>query len=435
MNRVLVVFREETQFERLALLLRQAEVHATVARSEESMLAALADPYDAVFAELPKFAASTELAECKAQRIAVAHRNEADELKKALGRVVDDYLFMPLGQDEVRLALQRPRAPRARAEAVQAIVGVQGGLAKPWGIATKAAGFDADVLLAGESGTGKELFARAIHNLSGRSGGAFVPVNCSAIPQGLAESLLFGHVQGAFTGAHTSAKGVFAKAHGGTLFLDEVGDISEQIQVKLLRALQSGEVQPLGAEQAESLDVRVIAATSRDLSAMVGAGTFREDLYYRLAVVPIELPPLRERPQDAGLLIDHFLTFFATHHQADSVAISEEARGLLLQARWPGNVRQLRNAVERLVVLSEDGIIGAGLVQQEIGSLEGDASCGPSISTGLTCRSLREAMRTLEAEFIRQALAECGGKRGDCAKRLSISSRSLLYKLKEYGIQ
>ncbi len=436
MNRVLVFFGEETQSEELTLMLRQAGVRATVAPSADSMVAALADPYDAIFSELQRFLEIPALAASRAQRVALAESGTADQVEDALGRDVDDCLFLPIRNEELRLVLRRPRAVRASRASQPTIIGTATGLAEAWRVAEKAAGFDADILLTGESGTGKELFAMTIHERSPRKNGAFVPVNCAAIPQGLAESLLFGHVEGAFTGAHATTQGVFVRAHGGTLFLDEVGDFSAEIQVKLLRALQSGEVQPLGATATEAADVRVIAATSRDLPAMIAAGTFREDLYYRLAVVPIPLPALRSRPEDIGPLVDYFLERFAAHHQVGPITLCEEAKQLLLEASWPGNVRQLQNAVERLVVLCEGGQIDTELVRREIRSL-GDASgesAVPGRHAGLGKRSLKEALRSVEAEFIRESLAECGGKRGQCAKRLSISPRSLLYKLKEFGI-
>tara|TARA_R110002073_G_scaffold320759_3_gene496408 strand:+ start:38131 stop:39438 length:1308 start_codon:yes stop_codon:yes gene_type:complete len=435
MNRVLVFFGEESQFEELTLMLRHAGVHATAARSPDALRSALADPYDAVIAPFASFAAVPELGRSQAQRIAVASRSQSASLEEAMGRDIDDYLMSPLREEELRLALRRPTQPRPAPMVPDHIVGIENGLAKPWKVAQRAAGFDADVLLTGESGTGKELFAQAIHRLSKRNGAAFVPVNCAAIPEGLAESLLFGHVEGAFTGAHSTTTGVFAKADKGTLFLDEVGDFSPEIQVKLLRALQTGEVQPLGSAQSQTADVRVVAATSRDLPAMVAAGTFREDLYYRLAVIPIELPPLRDRPGDIEALIAHFLAAFATRHQVPSLALTDDAKRLLMKASWPGNVRELQNAIERLVVLCEEDEIGTELVNRELETISAAASSvghGITVSEGTT---LKQAMRLVEAEFIRSALAACDGKRGACAEYLAISQRTLLYKLKEHGIQ
>ncbi len=434
MNRVLVFFGEESQFGGLTLMLRRAGVQATTTRSATALRSALADPYDGVIAPMESFASIPELSGCTAQRIAVADRSQAAELELALGRSIDDYLIEPIREEEVRLALLRPPTPHRIPNQPDPIVGIESGLAEPWKVAQKAAGFDADVLLTGESGTGKELFARAIHRLSKRSAGAFVPVNCASIPKGLAESLLFGHVEGAFTGAHATTTGVFTKAHKGTLFLDEVGDFSEEIQVKLLRALQTGEVQPLGAPRTETADVRVVAATSRDLQAMIASGQFREDLYYRLAVIPIELPPLRERPGDIEALIEHFLETFATRHQVQHVIISSAAKQMLMEASWPGNVRELQNAIERLVVLCDGEEIGADLVHREIRARSAEARAkGRSLhmSQGQT---LKQAMRLVEAEFIQNALDACDGKRGECAKHLAISQRTLLYKLKEYDI-
>jgi len=415
-------------------MLRRAGVQATAARSLDALRSAVADPYDAVIAPIESFVKMPELTSTRAQRIAVAPRSCGSSLEEALGRDIDDYLISPVREEELRLALRRPATPRGAPEVPDHIVGIEHGLAKPWSVAKKAAGFDADVLLTGESGTGKELFARAIHRLSNRSAAAFIPVNCAAIPDGLAESLLFGHVEGAFTGAHAATDGVFTRAHKGTLFLDEVGDFSEEIQVKLLRALQTGEVQRLGAAQSETADVRVVAATSRDLPGMIAAGRFREDLYYRLAVIPIELPPLRERPGDVEALIDHFLAAFASRHQVGGLRLSPAAKQTLIEASWPGNVRELQNAIERLVVLAEGEEIGADLVLREIRAQSSEASVsGLRVGASLG-QPLKHTMRLVEAELIRTALAACDGKRGKCAEHLAISQRALLYKLKEYNI-
>jgi len=442
MNRVLVFLGEESLFEDLSLMLRQEGMQATVARSAHHLAAAaLADPYDAVLAPLSHFQDIPQLRDCQAQRIAVAERNETEAIAEALGRDVDDYIFEPIRREELHIALQRPRGPRRQVTTPDRIIGTEGGLAKPWRTAMRAAGFDADVLLTGASGTGKELFAQAIHSRSKRSGNALVALNCAAIPQGLAESLLFGHVEGAFTGAHATTRGVFAQAHGGTLFLDEVGDLSEDIQVKLLRALQTGEVHPLGADVPVQVDVRVVAATSRDLPALMAAGSFREDLYYRLAVIPIALPLLRDREADIAELVEYFVSRFAAQHLGDSISLSKESNELLASAPWPGNVRQLQNAIERLVVLCEGPVIEAELVRREIGGISSGETHRASLlhatshleATGSL--PLKAALKKVEADLIREALAACDGKRGACAARLSISRRALLYKLKDYGIQ
>ncbi len=427
MKRVFVFFGEESQAAAVSLMLREQGAMATVASSVDGIDQG---EYDVIFSDLQKFQVHTALRHHPARRLALANRDQGELVQALLGKDMDDVLFSPLDPLQLRLALARPRAFRRREahSAPTTLVGVTGGLADSWALAKRAAGFDAHVLLTGESGTGKERFAQAIHQLSGRHG-RFVAVNCAAIPEGLAESLLFGHVKGAFTGAHATTKGVFSQADGGTLFLDEVGEFSEPIQVKLLRALQTGEVQPLGSDLGTSVDVRVVSATSRDLPERMNQGLFREDLYYRLAVIPIVLPPLRDRRQDIEPLIGHFLNHFAAQHQVGAVQITPAALALLVDAQWPGNVRQLQNAIERLVVLCEGAEIGAELVRQETQSLAVEPR-RPS-QRG----SLKEIMRSLEEEQLRWALASCDGKRGACAKKLGISPRTLLYKLKEYQIR
>ncbi len=431
MKRVLVFFGEESQAEAVSLLLRQQGAVATIASSLDMALGQT-DLYDVVFADLHSFRTHASLRQHPARRLALAQRNQVELLEKLLGRDIDDSVFSPVDPLQLRLALARPRAFRSTSVSAAGIVGVTGGLADAWALTKRAAGFDADVLLTGESGTGKERFAQAIHQISGRSG-RFVAVNCAAIPEGLAESLLFGHVKGAFTGAHADTTGVFSQASGGTLFLDEVGEFSESIQVKLLRALQTGEVQPLGSETSKSVDVRIVSATSRDLPERMRLGQFREDLYYRLAVIPIALPPLRERCADIEPLIGHFLSLFTAQHQVGALQISSEAVALLVGAAWPGNVRQLQNTIERLVVLCDGEEIGAELVRRET-QMEGGNDSGVH-GQPWQGGSLKETMRGLEEQHLRQALVACDGKRGVCAKKLGISPRTLLYKLKEYGIR
>src|SRR6476620_2506106 len=244
-----------------------------------------------------------------------------------------------------------------------AILGEHPSIKKIYEIIQRVAATDVTILLTGESGTGKELVARAIHNLSLRADRPFVKVNCAAIPENLLESELFGHTRGAFTGALTNKKGTFALADGGSIFLDEIGTMAPPLQAKLLRVLQEREFEPLGSERSQKVDVRVIAATNRDIRQMVADGRFQEDLYYRLNVIPIHIPPLRERRDDIPLLVDHFVR---KHAQRAGKRIDGLEAGLLdaLQAAdWPGNVRELENTVERAVVLSPGAMIGADVVR------------------------------------------------------------------------
>lgn len=434
MNRILV-FGDKSGLAALPVALRAKGVEATTAHSPETAMAAFAnaEQYQAVLACLSDFAVGGPLESAPMRRIAVAERDALAQLLSALGSWVDDGLLAPVQHEELLLALRRPHAPRVRPPATEErIIGTEGGLSSAWRTLEKAAKFDADVLITGESGTGKELFARAIHNRSQRRHGPFVAINCAAIPAGLVESRLFGHVRGAFTDAHADQPGVFARAHGGTLFLDEVGDFPIDTQVKLLRSLQQGEIQPLGSEETTAVDVRVVSATSRDLAQLVEEKRFRDDLFYRLAVISIELPPLRYRRQDLSALVDHFVAVFSKKHEVQ-VELAPEARQLLLQASWPGNVRQLQNAIERLVVLAEGPMLGEELVRA--GIRERESSIAPGVPpVGLRGRPLKEAMRSVEASLIAEALSACAGKRSTCAKALSISQRALLYKIKEHNL-
>ena len=282
------------------------------------------------------------------------------------------------------------------------------------------------VLVTGETGTGKEMVARLIHHRSAQRDMPLIKVNCAAIPETLLESELFGHVRGAFTGATMTKRGKFALADGGSIFLDEIGTMSATIQSKLLRVLQEREFEPLGAERTQKVDVRVIAATNRDLKQMVAEGKFQEDLYYRLNVVPIVLPPLRERPDDIPVLIDHFVE---KHRQRTGKRIDRlepEVLDTLRSYNWPGNVRELENTIERAVVLATGPIITAAAV-----SLLGATS---SQSSGLPSPRLHQNIEWVERETIRRALQQAGGVKKDAAELMGISQRALSYYLAKYRI-
>jgi len=282
------------------------------------------------------------------------------------------------------------------------------------------------VLITGETGTGKELIARAIHDRSAQRDMPLIKVNCAAIPESLLESELFGHVRGAFTGATTTKKGKFALADGGTIFLDEIGTISLTVQSKLVRVLQEREFEPLGAERTERVDVRVIAATNRDLRQMVSDGTFQEDLFYRLNVIPIELPPLRERREDVPLLVEHFVAKHAQRIGRRIERIDDSVVAALQQYEWPGNVRELENTIERAVVLSTDPVITA----QTISVLGATA---PQ-TTGLPSLKLRQNIEWVERETIRRALEASRGVKKDAAELMGISQRALSYYLAKYRL-
>ncbi|MEN8257895.1 MAG: sigma-54 dependent transcriptional regulator [Thermodesulfobacteriota bacterium] len=297
-------------------------------------------------------------------------------------------------------------------------------------LAAKVAQFDTTVLVSGESGTGKELVARGIHFSSERADRPLVVENCGCVPENLLESLFFGHVKGAFTGADHDKKGLFEEADNGTIFLDEIGDLPLQLQVKLLRVLQEGEIRPVGASQAINVDVRVVAATARDLAQEVEEGRFRQDLYYRLNVLPITLPPLRKRPADIPLLCDHFIAKFKDRMGAVASRIDKKAMKMLLKYSWPGNVRELENTIERALVLAD----GDTLVAENFPMLnEGPIPCGGA--TLFDGYSLKEAKKVWEKNLIDKTLAECKGNRSRAAEMLEISYPSLLNKIKEYGVE
>jgi len=282
------------------------------------------------------------------------------------------------------------------------------------------------VLITGETGTGKELVARAIHYHSSQREMPLIKVNCAAIPEALLESELFGHVRGAFTGATSSKKGKFALADGGTIFLDEIGTMSGGLQAKLLRVLQEREFEPLGSERTQKVDLRVIAATNRDLRQLVADGRFQEDLYYRLNVIPIHIPPLRERREDIPALIEHFI---AKHAQRAGKRIDSVAPGVLEMLRvadWPGNVRELENTVERAVVLSPGAAVSLDSVR-----ILAPASSAPA---GLPSLNLRQNIDWVERETVRRALDAAAGVKKDAAETMGISQRALSYYLAKHRV-
>lgn len=297
-------------------------------------------------------------------------------------------------------------------------------------LAGKAAPYGTTVLITGESGTGKELVARALHEAGPRSKQALVPVNCGGIPENLLESELFGYVKGAFTGADHSKKGLFEEAHGGTLFLDEIGELPFALQVKLLRVLQENEIRPVGSAHVKKIDVRVVAATSRDLSSMVEKGAFREDLFYRLNVLPIHIPPLRDRLEDVPLLCQHFFRRFNQALGRNVKAVAPSAMSCLLEYHWPGNVRELENIIERAMVLSDADSISVEHLPEAIVSRGLKNEKGSNFNG----YSLKQAQKAMEKDLITRALKATEGNRTQASKLLEISHPSLLNKLKLYGI-
>jgi DNA-binding NtrC family response regulator len=358
------------------------------------------------------------------------------ELRQTLSRALER---RQLVADRQSGALPMP-ASSGTPKPTGGLVGHSPGIIRVMKQVARVAPTHATVLITGETGTGKELVARTIHHFSERADKRMVAVNCSALAEGLLESELFGHVRGAFTGAVSNRAGLFREADHGTVFLDEIGDISPGLQARLLRVLQEQEIVPVGAEQPIKVDVRVIAATHRDLPTLVQERKFREDLYYRLNVVTIHLPPLRERRQDIPLLIDHFLTTLAQRHGRGPVAMDPGAQALLLAHDWPGNVRELENVLERALVLAEIDVIGPEHLPESVRT----ARTEPAIS-GDNGMNNMEATTTVEPEtelvsldeldrrHVFRVLAAMGGNREDSARILGISRRTLTRMIQRWG--
>ncbi|MDQ7037896.1 MAG: sigma 54-interacting transcriptional regulator [Aquificota bacterium] len=309
---------------------------------------------------------------------------------------------------------------------VEGIVGRSRAILEVLDLIHRVAPTDATVLLRGESGVGKEIFARAIHFLSGRSGKPFVTVNCAAIPENLLEAELFGYEKGAFTGAYTTKKGKFELANGGTVFLDEIGDMPPSLQVKILRVLQEKEIERIGGTRPVKVDVRIIAATNRDLEKLMKEGKFREDLYYRLSVIPVFIPPLRERKEDIPVLVQHFLETFSREY-SKKVSVSPEVMDAFMEYDWPGNVRELRNVVERMVILDTDGVLTPDELPAEI---------RPRRVKKETAGDHRvRTVREVEKEMIEEALRRTGYVIKEAAKILGMTPRQVSYRIRKYGIK
>ena len=392
---------------------------------------------------------------------AMAAREEADDLEETVDPAgppaghpteteADDLRFAEAGFAEAGFAeADQPRAaapvgkkaapvPPDPVGMTRGMVGADPSMFEVFELVDRVAASDATVLITGESGTGKELIARAIHDASDRRGGLLVPVNCAAIPEGLLESELFGHVKGAFTGAIRSRTGRFALADGGTLFLDEIGEMSLPLQAKLLRVLQERIVEPVGATQPQAVDVRVLAATNRELEDMVAEGQFREDLYYRLSVIPIGLPPLRRRRSDVPLLLRHFLQAFSSRGGRRPLVLADDALTLLARYDWPGNVRELENLAERLVVLVRaDEAVAADIpskFQQPRGLDLQDVWGGGGPALPDSGVDLKEFLKGIETSLIDQALQRTGGNRNQAASLLALNRTTLVEKLRKRGL-
>ena len=359
----------------------------------------------------------------------------------AIQRGATDYLTKPLNLDELlyrirqvsdryRIIAENRELREALGERhrIEGIIGESGQMLEVLSLVRRVAPSEATVLIRGESGTGKELIAKAIHFASSRASGPLVKVNCAALPETLLESELFGHEKGAFTGALTSRQGRFELANGGTIFLDEIGDLPLHLQAKLLRVLQEREYERVGSSRPINVNVRILAASHRPLEALLKAGQLREDLYYRLNVVPILIPPLRERRSDLSLLIEYFLRRFAEKNGKTIRGLTPEGRDILLRYDYPGNVRELENIIERAVVLTRDDVIACGDLPLTVQEPEMGADRDPQ--TNLTA-----AVEALERRMIRDALAKSDGVQTRAAELLGMGERALRYKLIKYGFR
>jgi len=355
-----------------------------------------------------------------------------------------DYLPKPFGADEVLLTVRKAeereqlqREVRRLRDQVRAdarfgdIVVGSPAMERALEIARKVAPHDSSVLISGASGTGKELVARLLHREGGRRDGPFVPVNCGGIPEQLLESEFFGFVKGAFTGADRDKEGLFEAANGGTLFLDEVGELPTALQVKLLRALQEREVRRVGSTETQSVDVRVVSATNVDLEAAVENGAFRKDLYYRLAVVPIHLPPLRQRAEEIPRLVAHILDRHGARLGVEVDGVEPDAMDMLLSYPWPGNIRELENVLERALVLTDGSVLRARDLPE---SVRRPAPETAGIQLEADDLSVKRQGARLERYLIQRALDRTGGNKTQAAELLELSPRALRYKVQEYGL-
>jgi two-component system response regulator AtoC len=375
--------------------------------------------------------------------IVMSAYGNVDQAIEAMKAGAYDYIQKPFKPDEVVLALRKAeerellrRENHALRQEIrnehrfEEILAKSPSMQSIFRTIAKIADYKTTVLITGESGVGKELVARAVHTQSGRSPGRFVAVNCGAIPENLLESELFGHKRGAFTDAAADRKGLFEEADGGTLFLDEIGELQLGLQVKLLRVLQDDSIRRLGDTKDIPINVRIVAATHRDLMAEMKAGRFREDLFYRLNVLPIHVPPLRDRREDIQLLVEHFMARNNARLGTSVRGLDSEARRLLFEYPWPGNVRELENTIERAMVLAEgDQIVAADLPER---IRESQDPVQMQLQSGEL--SVKKTTRVIEEILIRRALQKTKGNRTRAAEMLEISHRALLYKIKDYQI-
>jgi two-component system response regulator PilR (NtrC family) len=450
-GRILIVDDEESMCQFLSIMLRKEGLDvAAVSNGAEALRQMKSGSFDVVITDIqmPKMDGIQVLSGIKAIDPAVpviimtAYASKQTAIE-AVNKGAFHYLDKHAKNDEIKMVVRNALEVRqVKSENVQLkrqlgsrestrhMIGKSEGIQRVFRMVERVSASEATILIHGESGTGKELIARAIHDQSHRAGGAFVSINCGALPESLLESELFGHVKGSFTGAIRDKEGMFKVANGGTFLLDEIGETSLAIQVKLLRVLQEREIIPVGGTKPIKVDVRIIAATNRDLEREVSLGNFRPDLFYRLNVIPVVLPPLRERKDDIPLLIDHFLRRYDRDYAgALKTAMSDEALETLIQYPWPGNVRELENVIERAVILREnqDMITLVDLSDKIVG---GGSTGGPGAirESGIT-------LEELEKKYMIQVLQETGWHKKRAAEILGINPSTLYRKIRSYGLE
>jgi two-component system response regulator AtoC len=452
-KKILIVDDEESFRHMLSVILKKEGYEVEAASNGEDALQRIAlTSFDEVLCDIRmprmdglEFLKEVQKVAADLSVIMMSAYGTVDSAIEAMKLGAYDYISKPFKSDEVILTLKkaeererlRKENERLRSEVKREfsfdnIISKNEKMQKIFDLIRKVAQYKSTILIMGESGTGKELIARALHYQSDRSGKAFVPINCGAIPENLLESELFGHIKGAFTDAIRTKKGLFEEADEGTLFLDEVGELPTQLQVKLLRVLQDGEIRRVGESKSIQVDARIIAATAKDLAREVNEGKFREDLFYRLNVLPIHVPPLRERKEDIPLLVNHFIKKYDQILNKKVEGIDPRALDLLMNYRWNGNVREVENTIERAIVLADGNRIEFEDLPVEIQNFENKA---PAPVVSEEEYSIKKASKSLETNLIAKALKKTKGNHTHAARLLEISHRALLYKIREYGIQ
>ncbi len=454
MAKILVVDDEPGMLEVLSTLLRQEGHEVVPTLSGEKALEIIGEqPFDLVITDIKMepvdgmdVLRAAKRADPGFAVIVITAYATVETAVEAMKLGAYDYVGKPFKVDELKLTVERAltyqsairentflREQLKQKYRFENIVGNSGPMQRVYELMEKVARTDSTVLILGESGTGKELVARALHFNSRRKDGPFVAINCGALPESLLESELFGHVKGAFTGAAVDKKGLFQVADGGTIFLDEIGSTPLPIQMKLLRVLQDMEIRRVGDVKTIKVDVRVLAATNEPLEKRIEESSFREDLYYRISVIPIELPALRDRRDDIPLLVHHFLERCSEEMGVPQPRIEDEALRILTEYSWPGNVRELQNAIERAVALCDNSVVSVhDLPSQILRSMGLDPlAAAPPPAPGSGDRSLKAYLRRVERDYIRRILSECDGSKEAAAETLEISLATLYRKLNE----